>query len=155
MIPSSIAEERNESEKCDNTYAAKQDVKEKNPVLNSDLWKEETTLIVGYLMLTEGELTEAKFSRSKRIKVHYFPGGKTDLQYHLIPYIKKDSNNITIHVGTNDSLYKTENFIYQELVNVKEAINKFHQNCKKIVISSPIFEWIRRQITYLKYTTTF
>ena len=35
-------------------------------------------------------LREAKLSRSKRIKVCYFPGGKTeDLQDHLIPYLKK------------------------------------------------------------------
>ena len=46
LIPSSIDEERNESKKCDNTYPAKQDVKEKTPVLNSDQWKKGTTLIV-------------------------------------------------------------------------------------------------------------
>ena len=79
---------------------------------------------------------EAKLSRSKRIKVRYFPGGKTeDLQYHLILYLKKDRDNIIIHIGTNDSLYKTEDFIYKELVNVKEIITKFHLNCKNIVIS--------------------
>ena len=81
-------------------------------------------------------LREAKLSRSKRIKVSYFPGGKTeDLQYHLILYLKKDRDNIIIHIGTNDSLYKTEDFIYKELVNVKETITKFHLNCKNIVIS--------------------
>ena len=79
---------------------------------------------------------EAKLSRSKSIKVRYFPGGKTeDLQYHLILYLKKDRDNIIIHIGTNDSLYKTEDFIYKELVNVKETITKFHLNCKNIVIS--------------------
>ena len=45
-------------------------------------------LIDGDSMLTG--LREAKLSRSKRIKVRYFPGGKTeDLQDHLIPYLKK------------------------------------------------------------------
>ena len=109
MIPSSIDEERNESEKCDNAYAAKQDVKEKIPVLSSDQWKKETTLIVGDSMLAR--LTETKLYRSKRIKFRYFPGGKADLQYHLIPYLKKDPNNIIIHIGTNDSPYKTEDFM--------------------------------------------
>ena len=57
-------------------------------------------------------LREAKLSRSKRIKVRYFPGGKTeDLQYHLFPYLKKELDNIIIHIGTNDSSYKTEDFI--------------------------------------------
>ena len=84
-------------------------------------------------------LIEAKRSRTKRIKVRYFPGGKTeDLQYHLIPYLKKEPDNIIIHIGTNNSPYKTEDFIYKELVNVKETIIKFHPNCKNIVISSPI-----------------
>ena len=46
LIPSSIDKERNESEKCDNAYASKQDAKEKISVLNSNQWKEETTLIV-------------------------------------------------------------------------------------------------------------
>ena len=84
MIRSSIDEVRNESEKCGIAYAAKQDAKEKIPVLNSDQRKKRTTVVVGDSILAE--LREAKRSRSKRIKVRYFPGGKTeDLQYHLIP----------------------------------------------------------------------
>ena len=91
-------------------------------------------------------LREAKLSRSKRIKVRYFPGGKTeDLQYHLIPYLKKKPDNIIIHIGTNDSPYKTEDLIYKELLNVKETINKFHPNCKNIVISSPIVRTDRNE----------
>ena len=102
LIPSSIDEERNESEICGT--AAKQDVKEKIPVLNSEQWKKGTTLIVGDSILAG--LREAKLSRSKRIKVRYFPVGKTeDLQYHLISYLKKESDNIIIHIGTNDSPY--------------------------------------------------
>ena len=133
LIRSSIDEVRNESEKCGNAYAAKQDAKEKIPVLNSDQWKKRTTLVVGDSMLAG--LREAKLSRSKMIKVHYFPGGKTeDLQYHLIPYLKKKPDNIIIHIGTTDSPYKTEDLIYQELLNVKETINKFDPNCKNIVI---------------------
>ena len=105
LIPSNIDEERNESEKCDNTHAAKQDVKEKIPVLNSDQWKKGTMLIVGDLMLVG--LREAKLSRSKRIKVPFFSGGKTeDLQYHLILYLKKEPDNIIIHIVTNDSHVK-------------------------------------------------
>ena len=84
-------------------------------------------------------LRGAKLSRSKRIEVCYFAGGKTgDLHYHLILYLKKDPENIIIHICTNNSPYKTENFIDKELMNVKEAINKCHPNCKNIVILSPI-----------------
>ena len=135
LIPSSIAGERKESEKCSN--ASKQDAKEKIPVLNSEQWKKGTTLIVGDSMLAG--LRKVKLCRSKRIKVCYFPGGETeDLQHHLIPYLKKEPDNIIIHIGTKYSPYETEDFIYKELVNVKETINKFHSNCKNIVTSSPI-----------------
>ena len=138
LIRSSIDEVRNESEKCGNAYAAKQDTKEKIPVLNSDQWKKGTTLVFGDSMLAG--LREAKLSRSKRIKVRYFPGGKTeDLQYHLIPYLKKKPDNIILHIGTNNSL------MYKELLNVKETINKFHPNCKNIVISSPIVRTDRNE----------
>ena len=86
-----------------------------------------------------------KLSRSKRIKVCYFAGGKTgDLHYRLIPYLKKEPENIIIHIGTNNSPYETEDFIYKELVSVKEAINKFHPNCKNI-ISSPIIRTDKKE----------
>ena len=56
-------------------------------------------------------LREEKLSRSKRIKVRYFPGGKTEaVEYHLILYLKKEPNNIIIHIGTNDNPFKTEDF---------------------------------------------
>ena len=87
-----------------------------------------------------------KLSRSKRIKVCYFAGGKTeDLHYRLIPYLKKEPENIIIHIGTNNSPYKREDFIYKELVSVKEAINKFHPNCKNIVISSSIIRTDKKE----------
>ena len=62
LSPSSIDEERNESEKFGN--AAKQDTKEKTPVLNSEQWNKGTTIIVRDSMLTG--LKKAKLSRSKK-----------------------------------------------------------------------------------------
>ena len=134
LMSSSINEESNEFEECDNAYAAQQNVKEKVPVLNLDQWKKGTTIVVGDWMLTG--LREAKLSRIKRIKVRYFPGGKTeDLQYHLVPYLKKETDNVTIHIGTSGSPYHTEDFIYKELVNVKETINKPHTNSRNVILS--------------------
>ena len=118
--------------------------KEKIPLLNSEQWKKGTTLIVGDLLLVG--LREAKLPRSKRIKIRYFPNRKAeDLQYHLIPNLKKQPNNIIIHIGTNDSPYKTEDLIYKELVKVNETIIKFHLNCKNIVISSPIVQTDKKE----------
>ena len=71
LISSSTDEESNESEKCDNAYAFQQG-----------------------LMLAG--LGKTKLSRRKRIKVNYFPDGKTeDLQYYLITYVDKKPDNIS------------------------------------------------------------
>ena len=63
LIPLSIDEERNQSQKCDN--AENQDIKEKVSVLNSEQWKKGTALTLGNSMLAG--LREAKLCRSKRI----------------------------------------------------------------------------------------
>ena len=68
VIPSSIDEERKESEKYGN--AAKQDAKEKIPVLDSEQWKKGTTLIAEDSMLAG--LRETEFSRNRRIKLRFF-----------------------------------------------------------------------------------
>ena len=69
-MPSSIDEERNESEKCDNAYAAKQDVKEINSILNPDQWKKGTTFIVRDSMFAG--LREPQLSEVKKIKPAIF-----------------------------------------------------------------------------------
>ena len=74
--------------------------------------------------------------RSKTLR--YLPGAKTAVLQYLIPCLKKEPVDIIIHIDTNDSPCKAEDFLYQELVNVRETITKFHPNCKNIVISSPI-----------------
>ena len=128
--------------------------KRKIPVLNSEQWKKGTMVIVGDSMLAG--LREAKLSRSKRIKVCYFPGGKAeDLMYHLIPYLKKEPDNIITHIGTNNSPNKTEELIFKELVNVKETITKLYPNCKTLSYHHLLFKRIRRkQTTFLKNTPT-
>ena len=84
-------------------------------------------------------LRETKLSRNKKIIIRFFPGTKTeDLQYHLIPYLKKKPDNIIIHIGTNDSPCKSEDLIYKEFLNVKQITHKHHPECKNIVVSSTI-----------------
>ena len=111
--------------------------KEKDVALYPDAWKKGTTLVIGDSMLAR--LRGAKLSMNKKIKVRFFPGAKTEgLQYHLITYLKKKPDNIIIHIGTNDSPYKSEDLISKECLNVKEIIRKHHPDCKNIVVSSPI-----------------
>ena len=54
-------------------------------------------------------MREAKLSSSKKIIVRFFQGAKTkDLIFRLIPNLKNNLNNISIHIGTNDMPYKNE-----------------------------------------------
>ena len=86
-------------------------------------------------------LREESLSRNKKIKVRFFPCAKTeDLQYHLIPYVKKKPDNIIIHISTNDSPYKSEDLKCKEFLYVKQTIYKHHPDCKNIVVSSPFIQ---------------
>ena len=79
---------------------------------------------------------EAKLSRSKRIKVHFFPGGKTeDFTYYQFLILRK---SLTISSSISVPTIVQIKWKIGELVTVKETIKKFHLNSKNIVISSPI-----------------
>ena len=68
------------------------------------------------------------FSRNKRVRVRFFPCGKTeDIQHHVIPHLKKKPDNIIIHIQyffSND--HNGNNIIsssnYKSLVNDSSAI---------------------------------
>ena len=71
--------------------------------------------------------------------MRFFPGAKTeDLMFHLIPNLKKNPDNIIIHIGTNDAPYKNENVLYEELKQIRDLIIGHHPDCKNIFISCPI-----------------
>ena len=128
--------------------------KEKDVALYPDAWKKGTTLVIGDSMLAR--LRGAKLSMNKKIKVRFFPGAKTEgLQYHLITYLKKKPDNIIIHIGTNDSPYKSEDLIYKEFLYVKQTIHKQHPDCKNIVVSSPIIRTDKQEANSIlkKYTS--
>ena len=84
-------------------------------------------------------LREEKLSSSKKIKVQFFPGAKTeDLIFHLIPNLKKPPDNIIVHFGTNDASCKNEKVLYEELKQIKDLIIAHHSDCKNIIISCHI-----------------
>ena len=57
-------------------------------------------------------LREAKQSRSRKVKVHFFPAAKMkDFYHYLVPSLKKKPNNIKLHFGTSDAPYKNEDAI--------------------------------------------
>ena len=81
-------------------------------------------------------LREAKLSSNRKVKVGIFPGAETE---DLISNLKKKKpDNIIIHIGTNDALYKNENVIYEELKQIKDLIIAHHPDCKNICISCHI-----------------
>ena len=83
-------------------------------------------------------LREAKLSSNKKIKVRFFPGAKTeDLTFHLIPNLKKNPDDIIIHIGTNDVPYKNENVLHEELKQMKDLIKAQHPDCKNIFYLLP------------------
>ena len=85
------------------------------------------------------ELSEAKLSRNRKVKVSFLQSVKTeDLMIRLIPYLNKKPNNIIIHTRTNDGPYSNEKTIYVEKKKIKELIKNHHPGCKNIFISSLI-----------------
>ena len=84
-------------------------------------------------------LREVKLSSNRDIKERFFPGAKTeDLMFHLILNLKKNPDNIIIHIGTNAAPYKNENVCYEELKQIKDLIIGHHRDCKNIFVSCPI-----------------
>ena len=84
-------------------------------------------------------LREVKLSSNRDIKELLFHGAKAeDLMFHLIPNLKKNPDNIIIHIGTNDAPYKNENVLYEELKQIRDLIIGHHPDCKNIFISCPI-----------------
>ena len=74
-------------------------------------WKQGTTLIVEDSMIAV--LTEANFSRNRKVKVHFLPGAKTeDLMFRVIPYLNKKPDNIIMYKETNNGPYSNEKIIY-------------------------------------------
>ena len=60
--------------------------------------------------------------------------------YHIIPILKKKPDVIILHVRTNDSVSKTSREILNDLLHLKNAINKILKNCKKY-FSNQRLQW--------------
>ena len=58
--------------------------------------------------------------------------------FHLIPYLNKKPDNITIHIEANDGSYSNESAIYMKIKKIKELIKSHHPDCESMFISSSI-----------------
>ena len=91
-------------------------------------------------------LRVVKLSRNRKVKVRFLPSAKTEnLMFHQIPCVIKKSDNIIIHIRTNDEPYSNKNTIYVEIKKIKELIKKHHSDCKNIFISSLILRLDNRK----------
>ena len=94
-----------------------------NPVKE---WPRGTVLIVGDSMI--GGIEERKLKKY-RAKVRTNPGACVDDIYdYIAPLLKKKPAHIILHIGTNDSTFKSAREIYDEIINLKTHINQVLPN---------------------------
>ena len=95
-------------------------------------WKEGTTLIVGDSMLAGME--EKRTSGNRSVKVCIFLGAAIqDMYGYLKPLLKRNLDNITLHVRTNNSVDETSTDILNEILSLKNFIEKLCPTCRVIV----------------------
>ena len=98
---------------CVNLNSKVRDVKN-----NVKPWPKGTTLITG-----DSILCGIEENRLKKAKVRVFIGACVDDMYDfLTPLLKKKPTNIILHIGSNDSPFKTSEEIVSEIVNLKKNI---------------------------------
>ena len=71
------------------------------------------------------------------MKVQYFRGATIDdLKHHLVPLPKKKPEHIILHIGTNDTVFKTSRQILDELLQLKQYITNMLPPCR-VIVSRP------------------
>ena len=72
------------------------------------------------------------------VKVFHFSGARIeDINHYIIPIIKKQSDYLILHVGTNDATSNTSKKIIDDLLILKSKISKQLPSCR-IALSKPI-----------------
>ena len=87
-------------------------------------WEKGTTLIIGDLILSG--LGEYKMSKRKSIKVRTFPGATIgDTKFFITPHLRKSSDKIVLHVGTNDAPHVTLKELFNAIKDLESSIQKY------------------------------
>ena len=104
-------------------------------ISDSEVWKKGTVLIVGDSVVSG--LRESKMSFRRNIKVRFFPGARIqDMCYYLVPLLRKRTNKVILHVGTNDAPHIRADEILEELGKLKNLIWEMLPSVK-IILSAP------------------
>ena len=82
-------------------------------------------------------IEEKRLSGNRSVKVRIFPSALThDMYDYLNPLLEKNPNNIILHVGTNNSVKETSKDILNEMLSLKNFIEKLCPTCQVIVSNS-------------------
>ena len=84
-------------------------------------------------------IDENRLSTGKhKVKVRYFPGARKDDMYdYMKAPLRKLSDYIISHIGTNDAVSNTSSKILDKILKLKTYIQKELPKCQ-ITISTPI-----------------
>ena len=88
---------------------------------STHLWKPNTVLIVGDSMLNG--LIEKRIGNN--VKVRLFSGARIkDMYSYLVPLMEKKPKHVIVHISTNDAVNKTHEELTNEMLQLKEHIEK-------------------------------
>ena len=95
-------------------------------------WRKGKTLRVGDSMITGIE--EKRIFRNRSVKVRILSGATShDMNEYLNPLLKRNPDNIILHVENNISVNETSGDILNEILSLKNFIEKLCPTCKVIV----------------------
>ena len=96
---------------------------------HNEEWRKGTTLILGDPTISG--IIDKKMSRNRKIKVRYFPGAKIkDMYHYAIPLLEKKSENLILHLDTNDAPYKSDTNILKDLIELNDFFLEKSLSCK-------------------------
>ena len=77
-------------------------------------------------------------SQKRLIKVKTFPGATIqDMKFFVAPHLKKNPDNIIIHVGTNNAPYSSSYEMFHEIQSLRNFILKYLPSAR-ITILTPV-----------------
>ena len=108
--------------------------------ISDEKWPVNTLLCISDSIMNQ--IDEKRLSRNRiNVKVRAFGGSKIEDMYDfLIPFLKKEPRYILLHVGTNDAPYKSPDRILNELILLKQYVEKFLPG-STVIISQPIVRY--------------
>ena len=104
---------------------------------NVHKWPKNTVLVASDSMLSK--LDERRLCKNNfNMKVRSFNGSTVeDMYFYLYPLLKKEREYLILHVGTNDCANNTSERVLNNIISLKQHIEKNDQGIK-VIISIPV-----------------